>query len=172
MPDMSDARPPDDAIRSRIAILRHPLHPMVVVFPIAFLMSTGATDAVYWWRGDPFWALASFWLCAGGFATGVLAAVLGIADFVQVREARTHIAGWSHFLVGIMTVSLAGASLLLRLDDPVGAVLPWGIFLSAVLFVLVGVTGWLGGTLTFRHRIGTYSHAIDRQDPDEAPLEE
>lgn len=144
---------------SKVAFLQHPLHPMVVVFPVAFLLSVVATDAVFWWRGEAFWALASFWLSAAGFVTGVLAALLGFADFVQMKEVRRQVTGWSHFVVGIMTLSLAGANAQMRLDDPVGAVLPWGIVLSTAMMVMVIVTGWLGGTLTFRYGIGTYSVA-------------
>jgi len=158
----------DHPTPSKVAIMQHPLHPMVVVFPIAFLMSVVCTDAVFWWRGDAFWAFASFWLSAAGFAMGVLAALLGFADFVQIKEARRHVVGWSHFMVGIMTLSLAGANVQLRIDDPVGAVLPWGIVLSTAMIVTVAVTGWLGGTLTFRHGIGTYSDESGGNEPRDA----
>lgn len=134
-------------IESKITIKQHPLHPMMVSFPIAFLSSTILTDAAFWWLGDPFWAAVSFWLCAAGFAIGVLAALVGLADFVQIEEARRHVTGWSHLIVAIAALALA---------------------------LLVAVTGWLGGSLTFRHGIGTYWHELDRAQPDEAdePLQQ
>ena len=91
--------------------------------------------------------------------------MLGFADFVQMKEVRRHVTGWSHFVVGIMTLSLAGANAQMRMDDPVGAVLPWGMVLSTAMMVMVVVTGWLGGTLTFRYGIGTYSVATSDEDP-------
>lgn len=162
------SRAHDKPIPSKVAIMQHPLHPMVVVFPIAFLMGTFVTDAVFWWRGDAFWAQMSFWLATAGFVMGVLAALLGMADFFQMREVRRHVAGWSHFIAGIMALALAGTNVGLRWDDPVGTALPWGIFVSAVMVLVVGVTGWLGGTLTFRHGIGTYVHGHDDAADDDA----
>lgn len=161
-------------IESKMAIKHHPLHPMMVPFPLAFLLSPVVTDAAFWWLGDPFWAAVSFWLCAAGFGIGVLAALVGIADFVQIAEARRHVTGWSHLIVAIAALALAAANVRLRLGDPAGAVLPWGIALSAVLALLVAFTGWLGGTLTFRHGIGTYWHDLDRKPEEEAdePLQE
>lgn len=169
--------PHEKPIPSKVAIKQHPLHPMVVSFPIAFLGFVPLADLAFWWVGDPFWAKAAFWMITAGFAMGVLAAVLGTIDFMLVRAVRRHVAGWSHFIVAIMTLSLAGANLMLRLDDPVAAALPWGLFTSLATLVVLGVTGWLGGTLTFRHGIGTYVHEVDEKgdgsdDDPEDPVRE
>lgn len=156
----------DKPTPSKVAVLGHPLHPMAVVFPTAFLSSAFVTDLAFWWRADPFWALASFWLVAGGFAVGTVAALLGLADFILVTKVRSKLAGWTHLLAAVMALALAGANIRLRLEDPAAAVLPWGIVLSAVMALMVGVTGWIGGTLTFGHGIGTYPH------PHDAPADE
>ena len=145
-----------EIIPSTAALSQHPIHPMVVTFPIAFLTGAFATDLGYWWTADPFWAQVSVWLVLAGLAMGIFAAVFGITDFVTIREVRMHIAAWNHFLSAVMALALAGANLQLRLDDPTAAVLPWGLYLSAITVVMVGIAGWLGGTLTFRHAIGTY----------------
>lgn len=155
------SKPHEHAIPSRVAVMQHPLHPMVVVFPISFLMFTVLSDAVFWWQGDAFWALVSFWLSTVGLGMGVLAALLGLADFILMKKVRQHVVAWSHMVVGIMVLSLAATNVQLRWDDPVTAVLPWGIAVSAVLALMVSITGWLGGTLTFRHGIGTYVHDED-----------
>jgi hypothetical protein len=55
-----------------------------------------------------------------------------------------------------MALSLAGANVQLRWDDPAAVVWPVGLVLSATMAGVVMVTGWLGGTLTFKHGIGTY----------------
>lgn len=154
----------DKPTPSKVAILKHPLHPMAVVFPTAFLPATLATDVAFWWRGEPFWALASFWLATSGFVLGVGAALLGLAEFILVSEVRRKLAGWTHLITAVMALALAGANVQLRLEDPVQAVLPWGIVISAVMALMVGVAGWIGGTLTFGHGIGTYVHAHDGQD--------
>jgi uncharacterized membrane protein len=168
----------DTPIPSKVALMQHPLHPMVVVFPIAFLMAAPVTDALFWWLADDFWARVSFWLLVAGLGMGVLAALLGTADFLLMREVRRHVAGWSHFIVAIMGLSLAATNVQLRWADPVAAALPWGLLVSALTAMVIGVAGWLGGTLTFRHGIGTYVHERDAQrleeggDAPEDPVKE
>lgn len=144
--------------------MQHPLHPIAVVFPTAFLIATPVTDVAFWLRGDPFWALASFWLATSGFVMGVLAALLGMAEFLLVKEVRSRLAGWTHLISALMALALAGANVQLRLEDPAGAVLPWGMVLSLVMALMVSVAGWIGGTLTFGHGIGTYVHRHDEHE--------
>jgi uncharacterized membrane protein len=159
----------DQPTPSKAALFKHPLHPMVVVFPTSFLISVPVSDLTFWLRGDPFWAQVSFWLASAGFIAGVFAALLGLADFILVKEVRSKLAGWTHMLSATMALALAGANVQLRLDDPVATVLPWGIMLSSVMALLVGVAGWIGGTLTFGHGIGTYLHSHDQsEDSDDA----
>jgi len=68
--------------KSTAQILGHPLHPMLVAFPIAFFVGTFVSDLVYLVRGDVFWARVSFWLLAAGLAMGALAALAGFTDFL------------------------------------------------------------------------------------------
>lgn len=154
-----------DPTGSRVAFHKHPLHPMLVVYPVAFLTTVPLVDAVYWWLRDPFWAQVSLLLAAAGFAGGVIAALTGFAEFLLVPRVRERPAGWSHMLVAIMALALAGASARWRLDDPVNAVLPLGLVLSALTALMVGIAGWMGGTLTFAHGIGTYAHPHDEEPP-------
>ena len=63
-----------------VAVARHPLHPMVIPFPIAFFVATWATDAAFWYFEDPFWARASLWLLGAGL-------VMGLAGFGALNVA-------------------------------------------------------------------------------------
>ena len=65
----------DSGIVSTVAIASHPLHPLLVTFPIAFLVAAAGTDIGYWLTSDPFWARASVWLIGAGFAAGLAAAL-------------------------------------------------------------------------------------------------
>jgi uncharacterized membrane protein len=141
---------------SRMAILKHPVHPMLVVYPIALLSLVVVTDALYLWRREDFWGLASFWLSATGLAMGLLAAVVGTLDLFSIPTVRRHVSAWTHMIAAVMVLALAAAGVWLRWRDPVAAVWPWGMLVSTVTFGLVGVAGWLGGTLSFRHGIGVY----------------
>ncbi len=145
-------------VPSTAAINGHPLHPVLIPFPIAFLVGALATDLVAWWTDGSFWARGSVWLTGIGLATGALAAVLGVADFMTIRRARVHRIGWVHALSAGAVLVGALTSWLLRLGDASGAVLPWGLTLSAVNAGLITVTGWAGGELAYRHMIGVTGH--------------
>ena len=157
------------ATPSTVNIREHPVHPTMVVFPLAFLSGTAFSDIVFLMTGDAFWAEASFWLASAGLGTGLLAALVGIIDFSTMKEVRQHISAWSHFLAGTMSLALAGANVQWRWDDPAGAVWPVGLMLSVTLACMVVTTGWLGGTLTFKHGIGIYGHDVEEEGGKDAP---
>src|SRR4051794_18645797 len=85
-------------VPSTMAINGHPIHPMLVPFPVGFLVGALATDLAFWGIGDPFWSRASLWLLAAGFVMGALAAVIGLIDFLTIERARTGSTGWVHFI--------------------------------------------------------------------------
>jgi uncharacterized membrane protein len=149
------ATTPPPATRSAVAIASHPLHAIAVNFPIAYLTAALATDVGFWWTADAFWARVSLWLTGAGFFMGAIAAVFGTLEFLLVKEIREFVSSWSHFLAGITVFAIAGANWWARVEDPAGAVLPWGLFLSVVSAVSVGWAGWLGGKLVFDHNVGT-----------------
>src|SRR3546814_6826582 len=64
-----------DPAPSTAAIRGHPIHPMLIPFPLAFLVGVLLTDLAYWATSDPFWARASLWLVGAGVVSGLVAAV-------------------------------------------------------------------------------------------------
>jgi uncharacterized membrane protein len=157
--------PQTDAVQSRAAIFGHPIHPMLVPFPIAFLPGALVTDIVFQQTGNAFWAEASFWLLCAGIATALLAAVFGLIDFASLRPARAHGAGWIHALGNVAAVALSAVNLWLRFGDPRDAIMPVGMVLSAAVALLLGVTGWYGGELAYRHRIGVMERPPGPREP-------
>jgi len=158
-----------DEIPSTAAIGGHPIHPMLIPFPIAFLVGALAADLAYWSTDDFFWARLARWLVGAGLVTGALAAVFGLVDFLTRHRIRQFSSAWIHFLGNAVVLVLSLISLLLRLDDPADAVLPWGLVLSAAVALILLVTGWLGGELSYRHKVGvvpdTPGHAPDDSTP-------
>lgn len=139
---------------SRAAIFHHPIHPVLVTFPIAFLTGVLVTDLAFYASGRPFWAEASYWLLIGGIAGGTLAALPGAWDLFAIRQARRLPSAHVHGAGNVLLLGLAIANLWLRWADPAAAINGWGLVLSALTVVLLGITGWLGGELSYRHRIG------------------
>lgn len=152
----------DKGVRSTASIGGHPLHPIMIAFPIAFLVGALVTDIAFWAGRDPFWAVASLWLVGAGLVTGVAAAALGLIDFFTIDRARAHRTGWLHFIGNVIVLVLAFVSLLMRVNDAEGAVLPYGLIISAVIAVILGFTGWYGGELSYRFKIGVI-------EPEEEP---
>ncbi|WP_193222261.1 DUF2231 domain-containing protein [Alkalilimnicola sp. S0819] len=155
---------PGGGAKSQITVFGHPVHPMFIPFPIAFLSGVVVTDAAYLYLADPFWARMSFWLLTGGVGMGALAALTGLSDFTRVRVIRHHLSGWSHMLSAVVMLSFATVNLLQRRVDPDTAVWPWGFFLSVVTALMLAVAGWLGGKMVFEHNLGPGEPLMDAPD--------
>lgn len=147
-----------EGIKSTAAVAGHPIHPMLIPFPIAFLTGALATDIVHWSTAGAFWARMSLWLLVAGLIMGGVAASVGLIDFFTIERARAHTAGWLHLGSNAAVLVLALVNVLIRWNDPVNAVVPTGLILSAVTAVLLTVGGWYGGELAYRHKIGVIDH--------------
>lgn len=143
-----------EAIPSVARVAGHPIHPMLVPFPVAFLCALPLTDFVYYKTGDAFWIGASWWLCLAGLATALLAAVAGAADFFGRKKTREYRAARVHFVGNLIAVLITALNLYLRFKHPDDIPLPWGLPLSLAVLAILGVTGWYGGELAYRYRIG------------------
>ncbi len=156
---------------SRVAIRKHPIHAMLVVYPVSLLTLVPATDVAHLILGDAFWARMSFWLTLAGLAAGIVAAATGLLEMFLIRVVRRHVAGWNHMLAAVTALAMAAVGLSIRWPDPVLAVWPWGLVIGCADALMVVIAGWLGGTLTFRHGIGVYGQQDPPQDraDDSAP---
>lgn len=140
-------------VGSAVALVGHPLHVMMVHFPIAFVIATLGADVIYWWSADVFWARVGVWSAGIAFCTGVAASIVGIAEILLVRGIRVREASWSHAVAGMTLVAIAGANWGLRLIDS-GEILTHGLALSALASLMTGFAGWHGGKLVFDHGVG------------------
>lgn len=148
------APPLEEGTGTTVAVAGHPLHPMLITFPIALLLSALGSDLAYWWTGDPFWARMSLWLLGGGTAMGGLAGLSGTVELLAVSGIRRRAAAWNHFVAAVMLLSVGFTNWVWRVEDPAGAVLPLGLGLSLLGALLVSIAGWLGGKLVFEHQVG------------------
>lgn len=152
--DVSTDRDGSASTDSKVAIAGHPVHAMLVSFPIAMTMCTLGADAFYWWTGDAFWARAALWAIGMAFLMGVLAGVAGTVELLLVAGIRRRSASWTHFVIAMTLLAILGANWGMRWNGYVEAVLPYGLLLSLLGAGLTGFTGWHGGKLVFHHRMG------------------
>ena len=148
---------PDTNPRSTAQIRGHPIHPMLVLFPVAFLVSTLATDIIYLATANPAWATASIWLVGTGVVTALIAALAGFADFFGESRIRQIRDAWRHMIGNLIVVTLAIVSWWLRASGGAEeAVAPWGVTLSVLTGAILLYTGWKGGELAYRYRVGVH----------------
>src|ERR687890_1008868 len=72
--------------QSTARIAGHPLHPMLIPFPVAFLVSTLVCDLLFWSTGNSAWSTASLYLLGAALVMAALAAVAGLTDFLGDRR--------------------------------------------------------------------------------------
>jgi uncharacterized membrane protein len=143
-----------EPVPSVAAIAGHPLHPSVVPLPIGAFVGAFASDLAYAATGDRFFARSSRLLLAAGIGTGLVAGSLGAMDFLGRKRIREHGSAWIHAGGNVGAIGLATVNLMLRQRDETRSVVPKGLLLSSILVGALSVTAWLGGELTYRHRIG------------------
>ncbi|HTF85503.1 MAG TPA: DUF2231 domain-containing protein [Cellvibrio sp.] len=143
-----------EAINSRMAIRGHPIHPMLIHFPVAALLGLIATDLAYIFSGDYFWARASLWLAGIGALGGWVSGLAGLIDLLSVSQIRRLITAWCHAILAVMLLSLASLNWLFRLDTTDVNIFPWGLYLSLLTGVLIASASYLGGRLVYEHAVG------------------
>ncbi|MEN3327641.1 MAG: hypothetical protein V7638_2448 [Acidobacteriota bacterium] len=142
---------------SKASIGGHPIHPMLMPFPIGLLVFSVVADLIYLWRGNPVWEnYIAFYTLLGGIIGAAAAAVPGLIDWATLTDpAAVKVANW-HARVNITGLVIFIASFYLRTSR--GATWITGlpslpIILSIVGVVGISIGGWLGGELVFRHGV-------------------
>lgn len=140
-------------------LLGHPIHPMLIVFPLGLLGTSLAFDFLHLATGGEHWALVSYYMIAAGILSGLLAAVFGLIDWLGLPGGtRAKRIGLLHGGGNVVVVLLFVLNWFLRRDLPTA---PGGleIGLSVVAVLLALVSGWLGGELVNRLGVGVDEHA-------------
>ena len=149
-------------MKSKAHFKGHPLHPILVSFPIAFFIGVLAFDVLGWYyRRDDFHSTAMY-LEIAGISFGLLAAVPGFIDylFIVPPDSSAKKRATRHGLINVSMVIIFAAALLLRQKETVSTLSIIALELAGV--ILLGISGWLGGTLVYRNQIGVdirYAHA-------------
>ncbi len=135
-------------------LLGHPIHQMLIVFPLGLLATAVIFDLIYLLGGAATWEMAAWYMIAAGVIGGLSAAVFGLIDWLGIAPGtRARRIGALHGIGNVIVVVLFVVSWLLRLPN---AQHPPAL---AFVFSYVGaglalVTGWLGGELVDRLGVG------------------
>jgi uncharacterized membrane protein len=139
--------------KSTATVGGHPIHPMLVPFPIACFTGAFVTDIVFVYGGGAGWATASNWLLGIGLLMAALAASAGLTDFMGDDRIRKIGQAVRHMIANVTAVVIELINLLIRLTTP-DSIVTIGIFLSGIAVLVLLYSGWLGGELVYRHRVG------------------
>ena len=139
------------------SIHKHPIHPMLIPFPIALWIFSLVCDVIYMaGLGDAIWQDMALYTMIGGLLGALAAAVPGYLDYHSITDAAVKRVGFWHMVINLSIVVLFALNILLRL---VGEAENIPIILSIVAVTLLGLSGWLGGELVYVHGIAVEPHA-------------
>jgi uncharacterized membrane protein len=149
---------------SPASIGKHPIHPMIIVFPIALWIFSLVADVVYLWRGNPVWKnYISFYALLGGILGAAVAAVPGFIDWLSITDRPTKkFADW-HARLNVIALLVFIGDFYLRTASGsqwVSGSLTVPLLLSVFGIILIGISGWLGGEMVYVHGV-----AVEPQIP-------
>jgi len=137
--------------QSTARIGTHPIHPMLIPFPIVCFILTFVCDVIYT-RGNTGIADITNWLLGIGLVFAALAAVAGLTDFLGEKRIQGADA-IKHMLANVLAVILELVNLLLRLNNP-PFIASMGVYISGLVVLILLYSGWKGGDLVYRHGMG------------------
>ena len=142
-------------MKSKAVLLGHPVHQMLIPFPIAFLTGTVVFDAAGWIGDAPSLWITGAYLGLAGIATAVLAAVPGTIDYFFTVPPRSSAAtrATRHMLANLSAVALFAVAWWLRGAIDARPAVPQ-LALEVLALALLGAGGYMGGTLVTRNLIG------------------
>jgi uncharacterized membrane protein len=141
-------------MESRAKLFGHPIHQMLIVFPLGLLATSVIFDIIYLITGNGYWTEMAFWMIAAGVIGGLIAAVFGLIDWLAIPEnTRAKAVGILHAITNVLVLGLFTASWFLRRDMPSRTTM-LAIGVSFLACVLSSVGAWFGGELVTRLGVG------------------
>lgn len=141
-------------MRSKASIKSHPLHPILVGFPIAFYIGTLLFDSLAIIKEEVAFGLTGQYLHSAGIIAAVCAAIPGIIDYTYTVPPNSSAKkrGATHGLVNTAALLIFGIALYCKHINNFSPYIIIALEFAGV--VLTGYAGWLGGTLVHRNQIG------------------
>jgi uncharacterized membrane protein len=150
-------------MQGKATVAHHPIHPMLVAFPIGFFGGVLVSDIISIWGDRAFWAEMSVWLIAFGVVGALVAAVFGFTDYFSApMSSDAKRAATTHMVLNLIVVVCYAAAFYVRYGDPTSVL---GYVLTYIGLALLVVSGWYGGHLVYIGLIGTTSQPPDTRAP-------
>jgi uncharacterized membrane protein len=148
-------------METRATVAEHPVHPMLIPFPIALWIFSLASDLIYLFGfGGPVWKDIALYTMVGGIVGGVAAAIPGYIDYRSLSDPVIVRVAQMHMIINVALIILFTIDAGLRILNGTEALLP--VFLSVLGVAGLGVSGWLGGELVYVQGVAVQP---DRESP-------
>lgn len=142
-------------MESKVKLFGHAIHPMLIPFPLGLLSTAVIFDLIFLFNRNSTFATVGFWCIAAGIVGGLLAAVFGFWDWLGIPGGtRAKAIGAWHGGGNVVVVGLFALAWFFRSDTADNQPDGWPFILEIVGVLLALVTGWLGGELVERLRVG------------------
>jgi uncharacterized membrane protein len=144
-------------MKSKATLAGHPIHPMLIPFPLALWATSFVVDILFYFLRHPTLLVVAKFMIAAGCLGAIAAAIFGIIDWLSIKNGNVKkVANW-HARLNIAALVVFAISLFLRMgsySELVGRKLTIPFLLSLVGVILITISGWLGGELVFRYGVG------------------
>jgi len=135
-------------METRATVAEHPVHPMLIPFPIALWIFSLASDLISLFGfGGPVWKDIALYTMVGGIVGGLAAAIPGYIDYRSLSDPVIVRVAQMHMIINVGLIVLFTINAGLRIMNGTEVVLP--VFLSAPGVAALGVSGCLGGELVY-----------------------
>jgi uncharacterized membrane protein len=161
-----------------LKIRGHPLHTILTDFPVVlfavsilwdifYMTSNYPTDRTMWWN-------FSKWSIGIGLLAVIPTAIAGLVDYMGIPRGHSAApTATAHFVTNLCVAGSYFVSWLFFMQDPTATqALAPAFFFSGLGFMLLLVSGWLGGSLVFKHGVGQPTLPEREEMPVHAPTEE
>lgn len=133
---------------AKVNIAGHPVHPMLVAFPIGLWVFSLACDILFRATGNQVWDTVGLYTMGGGIIGAIAAALPGFFDLLDMQESRAKRIGLGHALLNITALILFVAGFSIRQSAGPGTV---PFILSILGVITIAVSGWMGGSMVYLH---------------------
>ena len=144
-------------MRSKFAIMGHPLHPTLVAIPVGLFVWTLVADIVFGIRQEQEWYNIAFWSGIAAWITGIGAALPAFGDYFTIgRKSSAANIGLAHMVFNVTTVGCYIAAMFMMFDNDafdLGTNYQVALGLHSFGVLLLAASGWLGGEMVYRHHL-------------------
>jgi uncharacterized membrane protein len=148
-------------MQGKATIAGHPIHPMLIPFPIGFFVGALICDIISHWGDAVFWPRMSVVLIGFGIVAALVAAVFGFVDYATapMSEAPKKTAT-IHMALNLLVVLIFALAFYVRLGNATSTL---GYVLTVLGVIILAVSGYLGGHLSYHYEVGVErsTHRID-----------